>query len=93
MSYYATPAYVGLSCLLSLIYASIECVKDNGTLDNATHSILCGWCIVSMIVGSVILGVTGEMAMGISSMPHILIALILACVTLSISSSIIYWSS
>lgn len=92
MSYYAVPVYVGLSCVLSLLYSCIECVKEKGSLGNATHSILLSWCIVSTIVASVIAGVTGEMTMGVAPVTHILIALILACVTLSISSSIIYWS-
>ena len=33
MSYYAVPVYVGLSCLLSLSYSCIECVKEKGKLD------------------------------------------------------------
>lgn len=92
MSYYAVPAYVGLSCLLSLTYSCLECVKEKGKLDTATHTILCTWVIVSAIVTSVIAGVVGEMAIGMTNFTHLLIALILACVTLSISSSIIYWS-
>jgi hypothetical protein len=92
MSYYAVPVYVGLSCLLSLSYSCMECVKEKGKLDTATHSILCTWVIVSAIVTSVIAGVVGEMTIGMINYMHLLIALILACVTLSISSSVIYWS-
>ena len=92
MSYYAAPVYVGLSCLLSLFYSCMEFVKDKGDFDTATKSIFCTWVIVSGIVASVVAGVSGEMAIGMINYTHLIIALILACVTLSISSSIIYWS-
>jgi len=92
MSYYAAPIYVGLSCLLSLCYSCIECAKDNGNFDTATKSIFSAWILTSIIIGSVIAGVSGEMMIGITNYTHLLIALILACVTLSISSFIIYWS-
>lgn len=92
MSYYAVPVYVGLSCLMCLSYSCIECVKDKGSFDTASKSILCVWMVVSAIVASVIAGVVGEMMVGMTNYMHLLIALILACVTLSISSSIIYWS-
>ena len=92
MSYYAVPVYVGLSCLLSLSYSCMECVKEKGNLDTAIHSILSTWVIVSAIVASVIAGVVGEMTIGMTNYMHLLIALILACVTLIISSSLIYWS-
>lgn len=92
MSSYAIPIYVGLSCLLSLSYSCIECVKDKGKFDTATKSILCTWVIVSAIVTSVISGVVGEIMIGATNYMHLLIALILACATLSISSSMVYWS-
>ena len=92
MSYYAAPLYVGLSCTLSLIYSCIECVKEKGTIDTATKSILSVWLLVSAIVASVIAGVTAEMTTGIATTTHIMIALILGCATLSISSAILYWS-
>ena len=92
MSYYAIPVYVGLSCLLSLSYSCLECVKEKGKFDTATKSILCTWVIVSAIVTSVISGVVGEITIGMTNYMHLLIALILACVTLSISSLLIYWS-
>ena len=92
MAYYAIPAYVGLSCVLSLVYSSMECVKEKGKLDTATHSIMCAWIIVSAIVASIISGVVGEVMTKQINYIHIIIALVLACVTLSISSSIIYWS-
>lgn len=93
MSYYAAPVYVGLSCLMSLCYGCMECAKSKkGKIDNASKSILCLWVIISAIIGSVVAGVSGEITMGMASTSHILIALILACVTLSISSGVIYWS-
>jgi hypothetical protein len=92
MAYYAAPVYVGLSCLLSLSYSCMECARNKGKIDNTTKSLLCGWVIVSGIVASVVAGVAGEMMVGLTNVTHILVALILVCVTLSISSSIIYWS-
>jgi hypothetical protein len=92
MSYYAIPLYIGLSCILSLIYSSIEFIKDKGKLDTAVSSILCTWVIVTIIVTSIISGVVSEMMMGVTNYLHLLIGLILACVTLSISSSLLYWS-
>jgi hypothetical protein len=92
MSLYAAPFYVGLSCLLSLSYSCIECVKEKGNFDIATCSIFSTWVIITLIVASVIAGVAGEMMIGMTNYMHLLIALVLACVTLSISSSIIHWS-
>jgi len=92
LSYYAIPVYLGTSLLLCCSYCCIENTKEKGNLDTATHSILSSWCIVSIIVTSIIAGVVGEMSMGATNATHVLIALILACVTLSLSSSLIYWS-
>ena len=92
MSYYAAPVYVGLSCLLSLSYSCIECVKDKGNFDTASKSIMCVWIIISAIVASVVAGVSGEMMIGMINYTHLIIALILACVTLSISCGVVYWS-
>ena len=93
MSYYAVPVYAGLSCLLCLSYSCMECVKKKGSMDFASKSILSVWSIVSMIVTSVISGVAGEMMIGMASTTHILVALMLACVTLSSSSSLIYYDA
>lgn len=92
MSYYAVPVYIGVSCLLSLSYSCIECVKEKGDIDNASKSILCIWVIVSSIVASIIAGAVGEIMVGMTNYIHLFIALIMACVTLSISSSLLYWS-
>ena len=92
MSLYAAPFYVGLSCLLSLSYSCIECVKEKGNFYIATCYIFSTWVIITLIVASVIAGVAGEMMIGMTNYMHLLIALVLACVTLSISSSIIHWS-
>ena len=91
MSFYAAPVYAGLSCLLCLLYSCIECVKEKGSTP-ATTSILSTWSLVSIIVSCVITGVAGEMMIGMGNTTHILIALLLACITLSISSSFIYWA-
>lgn len=89
---YAAPMYVALSTILCLSYSCIECTKDKGKLDTTTKSLLLAWCIVVLIVASVVAGVSGEMMTGMTNMTHLLIAAVLACVTLSLSSSIIYWS-
>lgn len=89
---YAAPMYVGLSTILCLSYSCIECTKDKGKLDSTTKSMLLAWCIVVLIVASVVAGVSGEIMTGLTNMTHLLIAAFLACVTLSMSSSIIYWS-
>lgn len=89
---YAAPMYVGISTILCLSYSCIECTKDKGKLDDTTKSMLCAWCIVVLIVASVVAGASGEMMVGMTNMTHLLIAAVLACVTLSVSSSIIYWS-
>lgn len=91
LSLYAAPFYVGISCLLSLSYSCIECAKGKGN-DMATSFILCGWIITTLIVASVVAGVAGELMMQIYNYMHLLIALVLACVTLSISSSLVRWS-
>lgn len=93
MSYYAAPIYAGLSCLMSLCYSCMECAKSKkGNLDSATYSILFSWVIISGIVALIVGAVSAEVTLGMGSTTHILIALIIACVTLGISSGIIYWS-
>jgi hypothetical protein len=89
---YAAPLYVGISCMLSLSYSCIESIKDKGRISTTNSFLLVGWCIVSTIIASVIAGASGEMMAGMTNVTHILIAAVLACVTLSISSSMIYWS-
>lgn len=89
---YVAPMYVGISCMMCLSYSCIEYTKNKGKLDTSSKSILFGWCILSTIIAFIVAGATGEMMSGMSNVTHILIAAILACVTLSISSSMIYWS-
>jgi hypothetical protein len=89
---YAAPMYVGLSTILCLSYSCIECTKDKGKIDTTTKSMLFAWCLVSLIVASVVAGASGEMMAGMTNMTHLLIAALLACVTLSVSCSMIYWS-
>jgi hypothetical protein len=89
---YAAPMYVGISFILCLSYTFVECTKDKGDLNTINKLLLCAWCIVSIIIASVVAGATGEMMAGMTNMTHLLIAALLACVTLSISSSMIYWS-
>jgi len=89
---YAAPMYVGISVILCLSYSCIECTKDKGKLDTSSKSILFTWCIISTIIASVVAGVSGEMMTGMTNITHLLIAVLLACVTLSVSSSMIYWS-
>ena len=89
---YAAPMYVGISAILCLSYSCTECVKDKGKFDSSAKSILSTWCIVVLIVASVVGGASGEMMAGMTNATHLLIAGILACVTLSISSSMIYWA-
>lgn len=89
---YAAPAYVGIATLLCLSYSCMECTRDGGSLDTTARSMLSGWCIVVLIVASIIGAVSGEMMAGMTDTTHLLIAAILACVTLSISSSIVYYA-
>lgn len=89
---YAAPMYVVLSTLLCLSYSCIECTKDKGKIDTSTKSMLSTWCVISLIVASVIAGVSGEMMIGMTNVMHVLIALLLVCATLIVSSLMIYWT-
>ncbi len=89
---YAAPMYVGLSALLCLSYCCIEFTKQKGKITNSEKSILCAWFIVSIVVASIVAAVSGEMLRGMTNITHLLVAVLLACVTLSVSSSMIYWS-
>ena len=89
---YAAPMYVGISTLLCCCYSCIESTKHKGKLKDSDKSILLTWCIVSVIVASVVMGASGEMMTGNTNILHILIAALLACITLSISSLMIYWT-
>lgn len=90
--YYAAPIYVGISALLCLSYSCIECTKDNGNLDNSSKTILSVWSISSLIVASIVAAVSSEMMIGSASSFNISIMIILICLTLSISCSMIYWA-
>jgi hypothetical protein len=92
MSYYAAPFYVGLSCLLSLSFSSIESIKKKG-LDFTSGSIEVLWVIISAIVAAVVATISGEMTIGLASSTHIIIMILLIVVTLCISSSLVYWSA
>ena len=92
MSYYAVPLYIGLSSLLCLSYSCMECVKEKGKLDSATHSILSCWVLISILVGSMISGVATQMMMGMTNYTFLLITLIIACSTLVFSSCLLSWT-
>lgn len=89
---YAAPMYVGISTMLCCCYSCIESTKQKGKLKDTDKSILLVWCIVSVIVASVVMGASGEMMAGMTNITHLLIAALLACVTLSVSSLMIYWA-
>jgi hypothetical protein len=88
----AAPMYVGLSIILCSSYSCIECTKNKGKFDSSSKSMLLTWLIIVLIVGSVVAGVSAEAMGGMINITHLLIAAILACVTLSISSSMVYWT-
>lgn len=89
---YAAPMYVGLTTILCLSYSCVECTKDKGKLDSSVKSILSTWCVIVLIVASVVGAVSGEIMVGMMDVTHLLIAVILACITISISSSMIYYA-
>jgi hypothetical protein len=92
MYQYATLVYIGLSFLLSMCYSSIEVSKNKGSLDNMTRTIMIGWCIASLIVASVIAGISGEAITGFINPTHLIVGLILACTTLIISSCMVVYA-
>lgn len=89
---YAAPMYLVISSTLCVIYGMIEFGKDKGNLNTQDKLILSAWCIISLIVSSVIAGISGEMMEKSLNPMYILLTLILVCATLSVSSSLIYWS-
>lgn len=89
---YAVPAYLGLSTLLCLSYLCVEFTKNKGKFDTTAKILLGVWCFVILFVASVVGGVSGEIMIGVTNITHLLIALILVCLTLIISSGIIWWS-
>ena len=89
---YAAPMYVGISVMLCLSYGCIEFTKEKGKLDTSNKLILFGWCIVSIIIASIIAGASSEIMVGMPNIAHLLIAALLAIVTLFIYSIMIYWS-
>ena len=89
---YAAPMYVGLTTILCLSYSCVECTKHKGKLDSSVKSILSTWCVIVLIVASVVGAVSGEIMVGMMDTTHLLIAAILACITISISSSMIYYA-
>lgn len=89
---YAAPMYIGISTMLCLSYSCIEFIKNKGKLKDSDKSILSAWCIVSIIVASVVMGASAGLMTGMPNITYLIIAILLACITLSISSSMIYWS-
>lgn len=89
---YAAPMYVVISTLLCSSYFFIEFSKNRGNYSNTEKFILSAWCVVSLIVASFIMGVSSEMMYGMANVTHLLIVILIACITLSVSSGMIYWS-
>lgn len=89
---YATPIYVVTSTVLCLIYSCITCVKDKGKLQTSDKAILFGWCLISTIIASFVACISGEIMTRTIAVSHLLIVLLIVCVSLSVSSSLIYWS-
>lgn len=87
---YAAPMYLGISTLLCCSYSCIEFTKNKGKLKDSDKSILSVWCVVSIIVACVVMGVSGEIMNRMTNITHLLVAVLLVCITFSISSYMIY---
>jgi hypothetical protein len=82
--------YILLAILLCSIYYGIEMSK--GEIDFAGKAILSSWCITSLLVMSIILGVKRAQEEGLTHSQHIIIMYTLSIGTL-LSSSLFVFSS
>jgi hypothetical protein len=88
----AAPMYVGISLILCSSYSCIECTKNKGKFDSTTKSMIFSWFIITFIVGFIISGASFEMMSGMVNTTHLLVAGMMACVTLIISCGMVYWA-
>ena len=86
MSYYLAFGYVGISCILSGIYALIEFIKEKGTFTTTTKTILISWVCFSLIMGSCITSVGVAVMSDTISPVYALIIGLIVCISLIISS-------
>ncbi len=96
MYYYYIPTmgYIGVASLLCLIFFCIECAKKKKKENDSMLSISSSsWVSVSAIVGIIMSLVTTQTF--ILKMPnplYIIVTILLCCITLIVSSSLIYYS-
>lgn len=90
MSYYFIPTagYLGIASLLCLSFCAIECAKKK-TRNTETSSILLSWVITSILVGSFL--TYGTLTVRFNPL-YLIIAILLCCITLVISGSLVYYS-
>lgn len=93
---YLAPAYSGLASLMLISYTSLESAKTNKEKDDFMEknlsSVQISWCICSIVIATIIGGISGEMMLGEADTSHLVIMFILAIATLCFSCSLVYRS-
>lgn len=93
---YLAPGYIGIACILCLIFCSIECTQANwntNKMDFSTWLILICWFIASIVVGCLIYQVVMDSTGGTSKSIYLWTCIYFAFATLSLSSMFLSWTN
>jgi hypothetical protein len=93
---YLAPGYIGIACILCLIFCSIECTQANwnaNKIDFSTWSIFICWIVASIIVGCLIYQVVVDSSGGTSKSIYLWTCVYFVFATLSLSSMFLSWTN
>lgn len=93
---YLAPGYIGIACILCLIFCSIECTQANwntNKMDFSTWLILICWIIASVVVGCFIYQVVMDNVAGSSKSIYLWTCVYFVFATLSLSSMFLSWTN
>lgn len=92
MYYLMGPLYLLVASVMCMYFSTSEYLESKGKINVASYSLIFSWAITSVVVTSIVAGVSAELTIGMTNGMHLLIAIMSATVTLIISSLILSYS-
>lgn len=92
MYYLMGPFYLLVASIMCMYFTTTEYVEGKGKINVASSSLIFSWVLTSLVVTSIVAGVSAELTVGMTNGMHLLIAIMAATVTLIVSSLIVSYS-
>lgn len=92
MYYLMGPLYLLVACAMCMYFTASELIESKGKVNFASGSLILSWAFTSLVVTSIVAGVSAELTIGMTNGMHLLIAIMSVTVTLIVSSLIVTYS-